>query len=144
MRLAQKYDIDSRLIGLMVLHGAACGNFSPLNVLGAIVYQTVERTGLDLPVATLFLATSPTTWCSVIVIYVTFGGVRLARGAPLALASAGDAHPPPAPRRFARIRSSTLLALIAVAVAALCFDLNIGFLAVIAAVILHLAFPRDQ
>ena len=37
-----------------------------------------------------------------------------------------------------------MLALIAVAVAALCFNLSIGFLAVIAAVMLHLAFPKTS
>jgi hypothetical protein len=46
MRLAERYDIDRRMIGLMVVHGAAAGNFSPLNVLGALVVQTLERNGL--------------------------------------------------------------------------------------------------
>ena len=35
-----------RMIGLMVVHGAAAGNFSPLNPLGAIVNQAVARNGL--------------------------------------------------------------------------------------------------
>jgi Na+/H+ antiporter NhaC len=29
LRLAERYDIDRRMIGLMVVHGAAAGNFSP-------------------------------------------------------------------------------------------------------------------
>ncbi len=37
MRVAERCEIDRRLMGLMVVHGAAAGNFSPLNVLGAIV-----------------------------------------------------------------------------------------------------------
>ena len=47
MRLAERCEIDRRLIGLMVVHGAAAGNFSPLNVLGAIVLQAVTSRGLD-------------------------------------------------------------------------------------------------
>ena len=43
LRLARRYDIDRRMIGLMVVHGAAAGNFSPLNVLSAIVRQAVGR-----------------------------------------------------------------------------------------------------
>jgi di/tricarboxylate transporter len=137
LRLAQRYGVDSRMMGLMVLHGAACGNFSPLNVLGAIVYQAAERSGVDLPVATLFLGNIGYNLLLGIVIYVVFGGARLSRGAAgaegtgRAVASAG-------------IRVDqlvTLFALIAVAIAALVFDLSIGFLAVIAAVTLHLAFP---
>jgi di/tricarboxylate transporter len=41
-------------------------------------------------------------------------------------------------------RGATLVALIAVAVAALAFDLNIGIPALLAAVTLHLAFPRGS
>ncbi len=144
LRLAQRYGVDSRMLGLMVLHGAACGNFSPLNVLGAIVYQGAERAGVDLPVATLFLGNIAYNVLLGIVIYVVFGGMRLARGAPLPLESVHDPARP-APSAGLRIdQAVTLLALIAVAVAALVFDLSIGFLAVIAAVALHLAFPRTS
>jgi di/tricarboxylate transporter len=144
LRLAQRYGVDARLMGLMVLHGAACGNFSPLNVLGAIVYQTVDRIGLDLPVATLFLANIAYNVVLGIVIYVTFGGMRLVRGAPLAASGSGDVASAAPAERIRMDQVVTLLALVAVAVAALCFDLSIGFLAVIAAVLLHLAFPATS
>jgi di/tricarboxylate transporter len=144
LRFAQRYGIDSRMIGLMVLHGAACGNFSPLNVLGAIVYQGAERAGVDLPVATLFLGNIAYNVLLGIVIYVVFGGMRLARGAPLPFESAPDPARTAPSAGFRVDQMVTLLALIAVAVAALCFDLSIGFLAVIAAVALHLAFPRTS
>ncbi len=144
LRFAQRYGIDSRMIGLMVLHGAACGNFSPLNVLGAIVYQGAERAGVDLPVATLFLGNIGYNVLLGIVIYVVFGGMRLARGAPLPFESVQDAART-VPLAGIRVdQAVTLLALIAVAVAALVFDLSIGFLAVIAAVALHLTFPRSS
>jgi di/tricarboxylate transporter len=144
LRFAQRYGVDSRMIGLMVLHGAACGNFSPLNVLGAIVYQGAERAGVDLPVAMLFLGNIGYNVLLGIVIYVVFGGMRLARGAPLPLESAQDPTRAVASAGMRVDQTVTLLALIAVAVAALCFDLSIGFLAVIAAVALHLAFPRTS
>jgi di/tricarboxylate transporter len=144
LRLAQRYGVDSRMMGLMVLHGAACGNFSPLNVLGAIVYQTVERTGLELPVATLFLVNIAYNVVLGFVIYVTFGGLRLVRAAPLAASDGGDVASATPSERIRMDQVVTLGALIAVAVAALCFDLSIGFLAVIAAVTLHLAFPKTS
>ena len=54
MRVAERCALDRRMIGLMVVHGAAAGNFSPLNVLGAIVYQAVTSRGLEMSVWTLF------------------------------------------------------------------------------------------
>jgi hypothetical protein len=46
MRLGERYGVDRRMIGLMVVHGAAAGNFSPLNVLSAIVVQAVDKSGV--------------------------------------------------------------------------------------------------
>src|SRR5262245_27544584 len=140
LRLAERYDIDRRMIALMTLHGAACGNFSPLNVLGAIVHQGVANAGAELSPAALFLANVAYNVALGVVVYLIFGGPRLAR------AAAADATVTvPAPESAAASsgagvdRVSTLLALIAVAVASLCFDLSIGVLALLAAVVLHLA-----
>jgi hypothetical protein len=79
LRLARRYDIDRRMIGLMVVHGAASGNFSPLNVLGAIVLQTVERNGLAMSSSTLFLGNLAYNVVLAGVIFVVFGGLRLTR-----------------------------------------------------------------
>ena len=56
LQLARRYDIDRRMIGLMVVHGAAAGNFSPLNVLGVIVSQAVAKGGLEMSASALFWA----------------------------------------------------------------------------------------
>ena len=40
----------------MVVHGAAAGNFSPLNVLGAIVHQAVAQNGYEISMAMLFVS----------------------------------------------------------------------------------------
>jgi di/tricarboxylate transporter len=144
--LAAKYDVDRRMIALMVLHGAACGNFSPLNVLGAIVYEAMGRADVAMPVATLFFANLGYNVVLGIIVYFAFGGARLARAAPSSTgtpaavgvtATAVDARP-------GLERGATLAALVAVAVAALAFDLNIGIPALLAAVTLHLAFPRGS
>ena len=54
MRLAERCALDRRLIGLMVVHGAAAGNFSPLNVLGAIVLQAAASRGVAVSAWHLF------------------------------------------------------------------------------------------
>jgi di/tricarboxylate transporter len=170
LRLAQRYDIDRRLIGLMVVHGAAAGNFSPLNVLGAIVNQAVTSGGLQFSPATLFLGNLAYNIALAAIIYVVFGGRKLARraavnsqrvlvaagaagssdaGAEATASSRADWSPPTQrdPSRPPRLRidqASTLLTLAAVAVAALVFDLNIGFIALGAATLLHLLFPGSS
>lgn len=145
LRIAQRCGIDRRMIGLMVIHGAACGNFSPLNVLGAIVSQAVARAGLEISFPALFWGNIAYNAVLGAVIYVVFGGLRLARP---------QAKKPPSertaewaetcPRRLGVDQWCTLLALLAVAVAALVFGLNIGFLAFAAAAALQLIFPKSS
>jgi di/tricarboxylate transporter len=145
LRLAERYDIDRRMIALMVLHGAACGNFSPLNVLGVIVHQTVARAGVEVPVASLFLGNVAYNLALGAIIYLVLGGHRLARGA----ATLSVAPEPPGATIEARPSAAaprvvTLAALASVAIASLVFGLGIGALALIAAVALHLLFPATS
>jgi di/tricarboxylate transporter len=147
LRLAERYDIDRRMIALMVLHGAACGNFSPLNVLGVIVHQTVAHAGVEVPVASLFLGNVAYNVVLGVIIYLLFGGHRLARGAAASLnvsptLTATEIESPAPPAALPRI--VTLAALATVAVASLVFGLSIGVPALVAAVALHLVFPDSS
>src|SRR5688572_26388244 len=136
LQLAKRFDLDRRMIGLMVVHGAAAGNFSPLNPLGAIVNQIVARNGLALTPSTLFLANIAYNVGIALVLYLLFARNR----SPGASALDPTAQPPL--KALAIDQVCTLVALIAVAVAALGFDLSIGFLAFGAAVALQLLFPK--
>ena len=142
LRLAKRYDIDRRMIGLLVVYGAAAGNFSPLNPLGAIVQQTVSRGGLEFSMAALFFGNLACNIVIAAVIYVLFGGLRLARAGDVVAAdsllqssSAG---------RLRADQVCTLIALLGVAIAALGFNLSIGFLAFGAAALLQLVFPASS
>jgi di/tricarboxylate transporter len=124
-----------------VVHGAAAGNFSPLNVLGAIVKQAVERAGLELSTATLFFGNLAYNCVLAVIIYIVFGGLRL--GSTTVPDSALTASGPVGGRlRIEQV--CTLIALLGVAIAAIGFDLNIGFLALGAAVVLQLIFPTSS
>jgi di/tricarboxylate transporter len=79
MKLAKRNNINPRLVGLMILHGAGCGNFSPLNLLGATVNKTLERAGLTPQPMTLFLANLGYNVLLGVIIYLAYGGVRLWR-----------------------------------------------------------------
>ena len=138
MRLGERYAIDRRMIGLMVVHGAAAGNFSPLNVLGAMVHQAVTSRGLAMSFTTLFLANLLCNVALAAVIVWLFRGRALSeRSEPNTLVASERSESNAA-------QLSTVLALLAVAVVSLGFGLSIGFVAFCAAAILHLAFPTSS
>jgi di/tricarboxylate transporter len=141
LRLAKRFDIDRRMIGLMVVHGAAAGNFSPLNVLGAIVTQAVERAGLTMSSTALFLSNLGYNIALAAIIYIVFGGLRLRTR----LEARTDDEIVSSPEGGMRAdQVLTLVALLAVATAALAFGLSIGFLAFTAAALLQLIFPATS
>ena len=141
MRLAERCEIDRRLAGLMIVHGAAAGNFSPLNVLGAMVQQAVESRGLVFSFPTLFIAN---VLCNValgaVIVWIFRGRVPVRGAAPADAAGAGT----PLAQAPSHVRAATLLALLAVAIVSLGFGLSIGLVAFCAATLLHLAFPRTS
>jgi di/tricarboxylate transporter len=147
LRLAERYAIDRRMIGLMVVHGAAAGNFSPLNVLSAIVTQAVAKNGLQMSASALFLANLAYNVGLAGVIFLVFGGLALrkhARPAPEPAEPDVTSSAVQADRRLRRDQIWTLVTLTAVAVAAFRFGLNIGFVAMAAATILQLLFPASS
>jgi di/tricarboxylate transporter len=146
LRLARRYDIDSRMIALMVAHGAMCGNFSPLNAVGAVVHQALASNGLQISSAALFLGSAAYNVGLGVIIYLFFGGVRFTRREPehRVLAEKFDATVTRSPTSPRVAQTCTLLAIVGVAIAALAFQLNMGFLAFGAAALLHLVFPTSS
>jgi di/tricarboxylate transporter len=137
MRLAERCGLDRRMIGLMVVHGAAAGNFSPLNVLGAIVLEAVRTRGLDMSATTLFAGNL--VYNVVLgVIIVAFFGRR--RDETVSATTPADVE---RPHGLTVEQSFTVGALAAVAIGALGFGLSIGLAAFTAAVLLQLAFPKS-
>ena len=147
MRLAERCEIDRRLIGLMVVHGAAAGNFSPLNVLGAIVRQAVTSRGLEMSPWALFAGNLAYNVGLGVIIVLMFGGLGLRRREPATASRSAeipvelDSRPQSRPGID---QVCTLVALAAVAVASLGFGLNIGFTALAAGAALQLMFPKSS
>ncbi len=144
LRLAERCSLDRRMIGLMVLHGSACGNFSPLNALGAIVLEGVARSGLEVSAAAVFLANVGYNVVLGAAIFIWFGGLRLGKSAGLTETPIGvvDSSPPAASTGVAHL--STAIALVLVAVLALVYGWSIGFVALLAAAALHALFPQSS
>jgi di/tricarboxylate transporter len=144
MRVAERCEIDRRLMGLMVVHGAAAGNFSPLNVLGAIVHQAVTTRGLEMSVWTLFAGNLIANLVVAAVLVLIFRGRRPFAGVTGAATAAAAAGTQAGRSPLAIDQICTMAALAAVAVVALGFGLSIGFLAFGAAALLQLAFPKSS
>ena len=144
MRVAERCEIDRRLMGLMVVHGAAAGNFSPLNVLGAIVHQAVTSRGLEMSVWTLFAGNLIANLAVAVVLVIIFRNRRPFNGAIGASSPAPTTSQETGRSSLAIDQICTIAALVAVAVIALGFGLSIGFLAFGAAAILQLAFPKSS
>ncbi len=143
LRLAERCSLDRRMIGLMVLHGSACGNFSPLNALGAIVLQGAARSGLEVSAAALFLANVGYNVVLGAAIFLWFGGLQLGKHAgPDPPTDVEDSATPAASNRAAHL--STAAALVLVAVLALVYGWSIGFVALLAAATLHVLFPQSS
>ena len=141
MRLAERCEIDRRLVGLMVVHGAAAGNFSPLNVLGAMVHQAVVSRGLMMSVTYLFVAN---VLCNLVLAAVLAWIFRGRVPSADAAVKAAGAVPNASVEASPFVRLATLATLIAVAVVSLGVGLSIGFVAFCGATLLVLAFPRSS
>lgn len=79
LRVAARYGISQLLMGLMVVHGAQAGGFSPISIYGVIVNGVVA--GADLPSneISLFLASLVFNTLVAAVVFVVFGGLPLLR-----------------------------------------------------------------
>ncbi|MEU6709349.1 SLC13 family permease [Streptomyces wuyuanensis] len=188
MMFAARYGINPLLMGLMVVHGSAAGNFSPIGVLGVVTNGVVEHSGIPGSETTLFLSNLVFNVLLGAVVYFAFGGRRLIRagraapvsgsprtagGAPEGTGGRGadDTDPPggvpgasgtggtrvatrppelkepatatPAPESLTldRDRIVTLVSMAALVVGALALDLNVGLMALTAAVVLTLLSP---
>ena len=150
MRVAERCALDRRMIGLMVVHGAAAGNFSPLNVLGAIVHQAVTSRGLEMSVWTLFAGNLIYNLVLGVIIVAVFRRARAARKRGHGPAHDDSRRESPTSTAYAErpldFDQTCTLAdrWRVVAIVTLGFGLAIGFVAFAAAAILHLAFPKSS
>ncbi|MDM7555765.1 SLC13 family permease [Xanthomonas fragariae] len=89
LRFAKQYRINPLMIGLLVIHGAQGGGFSPISVYGGITNKVVEKAGLDVAEMAVFLTSLGFNLMMAIICFCAFGGLKLMRRQELSLA---DAH----------------------------------------------------
>jgi di/tricarboxylate transporter len=95
---AVQFGINPLLMGIMVVHGAQAGGFSPISVYGTIVNDAVAEANLASSELTVFFASLVFNTLVAAIVFVAFGGLRLLREQrPVA-----EPQPAGGPSRFRR------------------------------------------
>lgn len=177
---AAKHKISPLLMGMMVVHGAQAGGFSPIAVYGVIVNGIVADTGFEYSPLALFLSSLIFNFLIALVLFLVLGGRKMMgtrvgqfvekaaetrmdasvghriSGADVEYKDSGSSVATAGPattagtRTATRTRSellpqvATIVGLIVLAVVALGFSVDVGFVSITIAVLLALFFPKSQ
>ncbi|MDP9901740.1 SLC13 family permease [Variovorax ginsengisoli] len=76
---AAKYGISPLLMGLMVVHGAQGGGFSPISIYGGITNKIVAKAGLPLNEMATMMASLGVNLAVATLLFFMFGGTKLLR-----------------------------------------------------------------
>jgi len=171
---AVKYNISPLMMGLMVVHGAQGGGFSPISIYGGITNRVVAKAGLPLSELTTAFASLGVNLAVAALLFFTLGGLRLLREpvvpperrsvirtAPVTIAQRGPqvygesrdeakVQPEGADAGTPVGRDGTfeqwamIFGLVLLAVLTLYFKLDIGFVAITIGLVLTLFSPNLQ
>ena len=160
---AGRYGISPLMMGMLVVHGAQAGGFSPISIYGSLTNAVMADAGLPNSELTIFLASLIVNTVMAAILFFTLGGRRLMGqridpndtdtlrddlhrgGKGVAARGTGDTAIGTTQAQGMRVdQILTLVAFIAVAAIALAFDKNIGFVAITAAVLLAMLSPNEH
>jgi di/tricarboxylate transporter len=170
LRFAYRYGISPLLMGILVIHGAQGGGFSPMSVYGGITNKVVENARLPRNDLAIFLASLAINLGIAVAAFLVLKQRRSAgsinNGAsrsiaevepPAAVAPVQQSEETPLSTQGTATRSPdswhsglnlhrtlTLTGLLALAIGSLAFQLNVGLVAISVAVLLTLLAPRAQ
>ncbi|MEY9777111.1 SLC13 family permease [Arthrobacter sp. MW3 TE3886] len=77
LSFAAKHKINPLMMGMMVIHGAQAGGFSPIAVYGVTVNSIIAKTELDANPMAIFLASFLFNLAIALVLFVVLGGGKL-------------------------------------------------------------------
>jgi Na+/H+ antiporter NhaD/arsenite permease-like protein len=160
---AGRYRINPLMMGMMVVHGAQAGGFSPISIYGTITNSVMEGAGLPSSEIVIFLSSLIVNFVLALILFLALGGRRLMSqrldpddpdtlsddlhrgGATIPQRGYGASTATTTQNLGVRHdQVLTLVAFVGVAVIALAFDKNIGFVAITAAVILNMLAPNEH
>jgi Na+/H+ antiporter NhaD/arsenite permease-like protein len=159
---AGRYGISPLMMGMFVVHGAQAGGFSPISIYGTITNGVMADAGLPSSEITIFLASLVVNLVLAAILFVVLGGRRLIglridpndpdtlpedlHGGGASVTARGFGTSTATTTQAQGVRTEqvlTLAAFLGVAVIALYFERDIGFVAITAAVLLAMLSP-DQ
>ena len=160
---AGRYGISPLMMGMIVVHGAQAGGFSPISIYGTITNSVMDDAGLPSSEIVIFLASLVVNTVLAAILFVALGGRKLMSqqidpddpdtlsedlhrgGGDRARTGTGTSAPTGTQALgVRRDQVLTLLAFLGVALIALAFDKNIGFVAITAAVLLAMLSPNEH
>ncbi|MHC6591436.1 SLC13 family permease [Arthrobacter sp. C152] len=178
LSFAGKYKISPLLMGMMVIHGAQAGGFSPIAVYGVTVNGILAKTDLAFSPTALFLSSLIFNLVIAVVLFVVLGGKNLlsskvgqfveqAAEARMAVSvgakaggdvafkgfgsgmygprdPAGDGVAATKERKERIPQLVTIAGLVVLAVVALGFKMDVGFVSITIAIVLALVSPAAQ
>ncbi|MDV6271464.1 SLC13 family permease [Rhodococcus globerulus] len=156
LAFAYRYKISPLLVGLSVLNGTNAGGFSPISVYFNIVDDVFGQSGVTLDPAPIFLLTFVANLMLNLVAFFLLGGGELLRRAKHADDnldseidddSTGPTGGTALATKAAKWTSANVLTvalLVGIVTVALAFTLDVGFLALAAAVVLAAIYPQDS
>jgi Na+/H+ antiporter NhaD/arsenite permease-like protein len=146
---AGRYGISPLMMGMLVVHGAQAGGFSPISIYGTITNSVMADNGLPNSEITVFLSSLVINTAMAAILFFVLGGRQLMskRVDPEEETTAEGTSGGTAVAVETGVRRDqwlTLAAFLGVALVALIFDKNIGFVAITAAVILSMLAPEKN
>ncbi|TCC57432.1 hypothetical protein E0H73_29010 [Kribbella pittospori] len=136
---AARYKINPLMMGMFVVHGAQAGGFSPISIYGTITNSVMADNKLPSSELTIFLSSLVVNLVLAVILFVVLGGRKL-----MSQRLDADEASTTGRRGVRGEQVLTLVAFLAVAVVALAFDKNIGFVAITAAVLLAMLSPNQH
>lgn len=135
---AAQYRLSPMLMGLMVVHGAQAGGFSPISVYGGITNRIVADAGLPLSPLTTFSASLAMNMAAAAILFLVLRRGE-GRAAGLGLGQVAAVEAAVAERKGGALEQGlTVLGLLLVAVLTLGFGIEIGFSAIAVGLVLSL------
>jgi di/tricarboxylate transporter len=136
LRFARQFGLSPLMLGLMTIHGAQAGAFSPVSVYGVITNKVVENAGLAGAPTFIFLASLLINLAVAAGIYLVF--MRRAQPAPATVTATSGVD------RLSFEQVATLAALAGFAASVTLFEANVGFAAVFVITALAIVAPKSQ
>lgn len=151
LAFAQRYRISPLLVGLCIINGTNAGGFSPIAVYYNIVDGVLEKIGISVDAGQLFLWTFIANVVINAVAFILLGGPELMRrGREEETADATTSYLGGGTATIAKTATwtgqkiVTVVLMVSILVGALGFKLDVGFLALAAAVTLSALYPQHS